>query len=128
MLRKFIIQYLLLSIIIIALATFPVIYFLESHMQIGLLLNFLLFFVMTFISTSILVSSLKKGSSNFFRNFLIAIAIKMLLAVVYFYFIFDLYKDEMILFVGSFFISYLLFTIFAIVFLVNYVNKIQESK
>ena len=128
MLRKFVIQYLLFSVIIILLAAFPVIYFLEGRLQIGLMLNFLLFFVMTFISTTILVNSLKKGTANFFRNFLIAIAIKMLIAVVYFYFIFDLYKEELILFVGSFFISYLLFTIFAIVFLVNYVNKIQESK
>lgn len=128
MFKKFVIQFLIFSFIILALSAFPAFYFLDNSQRLGILLNFLIFFVLVFISTTILVISLKKGTSKFSMNFLAAIFLKMIIAIVYFYFVFDYYKDELILFVASFFLSYLLLTIFAIIFLIKSVKQIEEAK
>ena len=127
MIKQFVKQYLLFSLLIIVLAAFPVIRFLDTLLILGFLYNFFIFFVLVFISMIIILKSLMKNLTNFYIFFLGGIAVKMIIALVYFYFIFDIYKDYLILFVGSFFISYLIFTIFEIIFLVKSVKKLTKT-
>jgi len=127
MYKDFIKKYLVFTVIALIVTGIPVYFFIDKHLQVGFLGNFLLFFILVLVSGIILIRSLSKDSSNFQTYTLAAIFIKMILAVIYFYFVFASFKEDLILFVGSFFFSYLLFTIFEVSFLVRYLRKKTDS-
>lgn len=124
---SFIKKYIIFSLIIGVLGAIPVISFLETKLQLGILINFLVFFILVLTSTIILLQVLNKNSENFQMYTLASIFAKMLIAVVYFYFIFGSFKNNLLIFVGSFFLSYLLFTIFEVTFLVRFLRKKTDN-
>ena len=124
---SFIKKYIIFSLIVGILGTIPVISFLDPKLQLGVLVNFLVFFILVLTSTIILLTVLNKNSENFQMYTLAAIFAKMLIAVVYFYFIFGSFKNNLLIFVGSFFLSYLLFTIFEVTFLVRFLRKKTDN-
>ena len=115
------------SLIAGILLSIPVVSFLEPKLQLGVLGNYLIFFVLVLVSGLILLYVLMKDSGNFQTYTLAAMFIKMLIAIVYFYFVFETFKNDLLIFVGSFFLSYLLFTIFEVSFLVRFLRKKTEK-
>jgi ABC-type uncharacterized transport system permease subunit len=116
-------KYLLFSVLVALVVILPSVFLVDNHLVWGISLNLLVFFVLVFVSSIILLNAVNKNSQNFQTYTLGAIFAKMILAVVYFYFIFGLYKNNLLIFVGSFFLSYLLFTIFEVSFLVRFLRK-----
>ena len=127
MYKEFLVKYLIFTLVCGILIAIPVLLILDLHQQYGILSNFILFFILVLASGIILLRALSKNSEHFQTYTLAAIFIKMIIAVIYFYFVFDSFKSELILFVGSFFFSYLLFTIFEVSFLVRYLRKKTDS-
>lgn len=121
-------KYLSFGLIICLISLFPVLYFFDKHLQAGIAGNFLLFFLLVFISTLIVYRSILKNEANLFNAILISMAVKMLLAVVYFWLIFSSFSSELLIFTVSFFVYYLLFSIFEVLFLTRILDIKQEKQ
>ncbi len=123
MLVKFLKKYLIFSVIIFAIAFFPVIKSFDNSLATGMLYNFMVFFVLVLTSTLIMLKYATKDPSKFQTLILLSVFAKMVIAVVYFYFVFNSYETDLIAFTISFFLSYLIFTLFEVVFLVFYLRN-----
>lgn len=125
---KFFRNYLIFGMIVFLISLFPVYKFCIPNIRHGVLLNFLLFFILVLISTMIVYRSIKKNVLNIFNYILISIIVKMLFASIYFGLTFKYFRNsriELYFFVISFFMYYLIFSIFEVLFLVRYLNKNQ---
>jgi hypothetical protein len=120
-------KYFIFALILFALGIFPVLKFLSPKSQIGVFLNFLVFGALVFISTVVLLGSISKNNTNFSTLLISSMVLKMIIAVVYFLFTYSFFLNQKLIFIGSFFLAYLLFTGFEIVFLVNHINKSQRK-
>jgi len=127
MVLVFIRKYILFAGIIFLISLFPVWKFCHTNLQIGIMFNYLIFFVLVFISTLMVYRSIRNKEKNIFNGLLIAMAVKMLLAIIYFWIVFPFYSSDLLIFTFSFFIYYLVFSIFEVSFLVGYLNKNQEK-
>ncbi|MEA3495842.1 MAG: hypothetical protein U9R42_07380 [Bacteroidota bacterium] len=123
MIVKFLKKYLIFSVIIFAIAFFPVVKSFDNSLAIGMLYNCIVFFVLVLTSTLIMLKYATKDPSKFQTLILLSVFAKMIIAVVYFYFVFNSYENDLIAFTMSFFLSYLIFTLFEVVFLVSYLRK-----
>lgn len=123
----FIRKYSLFGFIVLVISLFPVLYFFDRHLQAGIAGNFLLFFLLVFISTLIVYRSIQKNEANLFNAILVSMAIKMILAVIYFWIIFGSFSSDLLKFAISFFIYYLLFSIFEVLFLTRILDRKKEK-
>jgi len=123
MLKSFFVKYSIFTIILILIFTFPFLNYLDAHLQKAVLMNFILFFLLGFFSTFLLLKSVNKQAENFQKNFLLILTGKILIAVVYFIIVYKPYLENLIIFAGSFFLAYILFTIFEISFIVVILRK-----
>jgi hypothetical protein len=127
MLADFFKKYFLFALLLFAVGIYPVLHFLSPKSQIGVFLNFLVFGALVFISTVVLIGSIGKNNTNFNTLLISSMVLKMIIAVVYFFFTYNLFMNQLLIFVGSFFLAYILFTTFEIVFLVGHIKKTQKK-
>lgn len=127
MYKNFLKNYVIFCLIILVVGGTLTTLLADPEVQMGVLGNFLIFFVLTLLSTVLLINVLSKNSDNFQLFTLASIFVKMIFAVIYFYFVFRTFKNNLLIFVGSFFLSYLLFTIFEVSFLVRFLLKKTDN-
>jgi hypothetical protein len=93
----------------------------------GILLNFFLFFSLVLLSVMIIIRSFKNKRKLFFPYFAYTIAMKMIVGLIYFILIFRHYDKNLTIFVFSFFLYYLIFSIFEVSFIVRQLKGQQQE-
>lgn len=89
-----------------------------------IIINTLFFWIVVLISAIIMLRYISKDPAMFQQLILINVFSKLILAIAYFIAVFKNFNDSLIIFVGSFFTAYAIFTIFEVSFLVR---KLKEK-
>jgi hypothetical protein len=126
MVSDFFKKYFLFCVVIFLLGAYPVYHYLSPRSQIGIFLNFLVFGALVFVSTVVIIGSISKNNTNFTTMLMASMALKLVFAVIYFLFTYKVFAGQMLIFVGSFFLAYLLFTIFEVLYLAWYIKKVKS--
>jgi len=126
--KLFIGRYLLFSFVV-ALLSAIAIYFIAIPVLIpGLAGNFILFFLLSLASSIMLLRYIGKDAGRFQLMLLLAMFLKLVVAIVYFTLVYKFYSDNLLIFIVSFFLTYVLFTIFEVSFLVRLLRRNDESE
>ncbi len=124
--RKFFISFLIFSLIMAVLVWLIIRVFSLTNMAPGFWANYALFFSLTLLSTLLLLAFVSVNARRFQTMVLLSVFIKLVIAAIYFSMVYKNFSSDLLIFVSSFFISYLLFTIFEVSFLVRLLKKNEE--
>jgi hypothetical protein len=122
MIADFIKKYFLFCLVIFLIGVYPVLQ-LAPKSQVGIFLNFIVFGVLTFVSTVVLLGSISKNNTNLSTMVMASMALKLMVALVYFLITYQIFNDRVLIFVGSFFFAYLVFIVFEVVYIAWYIKK-----
>lgn len=122
MLADFYKKYFLFCLGLFLLGVYPVLQ--KSDLtQAAIFLNFILFAALTFVSAVVILGSVGKNNSNISTMVMASMLLKLIFALIYFYITYQFFKDRVMIFVGSFFVAYILFIVFEITYIVWFIKK-----
>ena len=124
MLTDFYKKYFLFCLVLFLIGIYPVMH-MALRSQVCIFLNFLVFGALTFVSSVIILGSISKNNSNLSSLVMASMALKLVFALVYFLLTYILleFNDRVLIFVGSFFLAYLLFMVFEVAYIAWYIKK-----
>ncbi len=90
----------------------------------GLASSLGLFYFLTIAAFAVITRKKAEDDMDVFKNFMLSMFLKMIVALVYFFIMMKQYKDHELHFALSFFISYLVCTGFEIVYIFSNLRQI----
>jgi phosphatidylserine synthase len=123
-------KYMTFSIIVFAAVAILSFTIFKEDARTNIFANFLLFFILVYFSGIMLSKSTTVNNAKFFRNLTLSMLMKMLIGVAYFLLVIsfiEVFKSNLVIFISSFFLAYLVFTIFEVIFLVGRFKELSKK-
>jgi heme/copper-type cytochrome/quinol oxidase subunit 4 len=119
---RFLGQFFLYLLVVGIFASYPLYEYGTPVIWRGLLANFLLFIAITIVTFVIIM---RKGpqASGIINNFLASTGLKMIIALVYFVLLLKKFRGNEIEFAVTFFVAYLVCTVFEVIYLLRNLRR-----